>query len=67
MPQAKAKDLRGLPAEEIRKRVGELRTTISELRLKSRQGALEQPHRIQFLKRDVARLLTVLREPSQAP
>ena len=65
MPQTKAKDLRGLPAEDVRKRVGELQATISELRLKSRRGALEQPHRIQFLRRDVARLLTVLREAAR--
>jgi len=57
-----AKEFRALPAAELRQRVSQTRQELDTLRLKARQGALEQPHRIRQLRRDLARILTVLRE-----
>lgn len=57
-----AKEFRVLPAAELRQRVVESKKELELLRVKARQGGLEQPHRIRQLRRDVARMLTVLRE-----
>ncbi|MBI3320463.1 MAG: 50S ribosomal protein L29 [Candidatus Omnitrophica bacterium] len=59
---AQAKELRAVPAVELSQRLTEARKTLTLLRLKARQGALEQPHQIRQLRRDIARLLTVLTE-----
>lgn len=58
----KPKDLRAIPEADLRQRVAEMRKELTVLRLKARQGAVEQPHRIRMMRRDIARMLTVLRE-----
>ena len=57
-----AKEFRALPAAELRQRVAESKKELQTFRIKARQGALEQPHRVRQLRRDVARMLTVLQE-----
>ena len=57
-----AKEFRALPAAELRQRVTESKRELETLRIKARQGGLEQPHRIRQLRRDVARMLTALQE-----
>ncbi len=59
---AKPSELRGMPESELQQRLSESRQELATLRLKARQGATEQPHRIGQLRRDVARMLTVLHE-----
>ncbi len=56
----KMNDVRGLPAPEVRQRVEQLREEIRTIRLKGKQGTVEQPHRIRLMKRDIARCLTAL-------
>ena len=60
----KASEFRALPDGDLRQRLTEVQKELRDLRLKTRQGATEQPHRIGRLRRDVARILTVLREAS---
>ena len=47
---------------ELHQRLAQTRQELFALRLKARQGALEQPHRIQQSKRDIARMMTALRQ-----
>lgn len=56
------KELRTMPAVELRQRLAETQHELSALRLKAHQGPVEQPHRIRQMRRDLARLLTVLAE-----
>jgi len=60
----KTAELRTTPLGELHNRVAEMRKELAGLRLKARQGAVEQPHRIRLIRRDIARLPTVL---AQAP
>lgn len=64
---SKTKDLRPMPEGELRQRVADIRGELVALRLKARSGAVEQPHRIRQMRREVARILTVLRELAQSP
>lgn len=59
---AKASEFRALSDGDLRQRLTGVEKELHDLRLKARQGAVEQPHRISQLQRDVARILTVLRE-----
>ena len=56
------KELRGVPPAELSQRVEQTRREIGAIRLKGKQGVLEQPHRIRLMRRDMARMLTVLNE-----
>ena len=60
------KELRAMPEAELRQRLAQTRKDLSALRLKARQGAVEHPHRIRQTRRDIARMLTALREYAQA-
>lgn len=60
----KAKDLRDMTDEELAKRANELREKLFRLRFKNRLGQLESPGEIRITRRDLARVLTVLREKS---
>lgn len=64
---AQAKELRAMPANELTQKLTESRAALTLLRLKARQGALEQPHQIRQLRRDIARFLTVLAEEKGTP
>ena len=58
----KASDLRQMSEEELVAKLRELRRELFELRFNKELGRLEQPHRFRELRRDIARVLTVLRE-----
>ncbi|MBI3087563.1 MAG: 50S ribosomal protein L29 [Candidatus Omnitrophica bacterium] len=60
-------ELRGLPEAELRQRLAQTRQELVTLRLKAKQGALEQPHRIRQMRRDIARMLTTLHEQVKGP
>jgi len=55
-----------MPAAELHQRMAETRRELTALRLKARQGAVEQPHRIRQMRQDIARILTVLAEQQPA-
>ncbi|WP_041657996.1 50S ribosomal protein L29 [Marinithermus hydrothermalis] len=58
----KPSEIRKLSPAEIRKRVQEKKRELMELRFQASIGQLSQNHRIRETKREIARLLTILRE-----
>jgi large subunit ribosomal protein L29 len=62
MPQAKAKELRELPDEDLLERVESLKEELFNLRFPFATGQLDNPMRIRTVRHDIARLLTVLRQ-----
>ena len=51
--------------EDINKKIVELKNELFEMRMKQATGSLEKPHMINKLRKDVARLKTVLTEKSK--
>lgn len=58
----KADDIRALGDDELRARIAELEEERFRLRFRSATEALEDPLRQRMIRRDVARLQTILRE-----
>ena len=56
----KMKEFQNLTTEEINKKILEIKTELFELRMKQATGTLEKPHMINALRKDVARLKTIL-------
>lgn len=59
---ATAKEMRQLSAEELAKRVNELREALFNQRIKHRTGTLESSAEIGKNRRELARVLTILGE-----
>lgn len=58
----KTSEIRKMSNEEISKKITELKSQIFELRMKQSTGNLDKPHKINELRKTVARLKTVLNE-----
>ena len=58
----KTSEIRKMSKEDINKKIVEIKTELFELRMKQATGSLEKPHMINALRKDVARLKTVLNE-----
>lgn len=58
----KAKDIRNLSAEELNKKVTELKNELFNLRFRLATGQLDNPSSIKMVKRDIARVKTIIRE-----
>ena len=58
----KASEISKMSVEDINKKIAENKTELFELRMKQATGTLDKPHRINALRKDVARLKTVLTE-----
>ena len=59
---SQVKELRALTDQELRQRLDQTRQDLRGLRLKAGGGAVEQPHRIRQMRRNIARMLTMLGE-----
>ena len=57
-----AKDLRALPEPEIHAELEKIRQERWSRRLKAKDGSLQQTHLLPSLKRQIARIQTILRE-----
>ncbi|MEX2504257.1 MAG: 50S ribosomal protein L29 [Egicoccus sp.] len=57
-----ATELRELPDDELRQKLAEGKEELFNLRFQIVTGQLDDPRRIKQVKREVARVLTVLRE-----
>ena len=66
MAHVKAGAMRDMTAEEILQRVGELREELFNLRFRNTMRQLDNPLKIRESRREMARLLTVLREKQLA-
>ena len=62
MARQKAAEMRDLPEEDIRQRLAETKEELFNLRFQNATGQLDNYKRLQVLKRDVARIKTILRE-----
>lgn len=58
----KANQLRDLTDSELRSRESELAERLFSLRIQKVTGQLEKPNKVKDAKRELARVLTVLRE-----
>jgi large subunit ribosomal protein L29 len=58
----RAKEIRELTAEEIQSRIGELEEERFRLNFRSATEPLSDPLRLRWIRKDIARLKTVLRE-----
>ncbi len=63
---ATTKELRELTAEDLQRRADELRGTLFQDQLSMRTGNLDSPAKRTGHRRDLARILTVLTEKTQA-
>ena len=62
----KAEGLRDLSREELANREQELREQLLKLRFQQSTGQIESPQMLRSVRKDIARVLTVLRERSGA-
>lgn len=58
----KVQGLRGLSADELKNKVEDLRGELFNLKFQLATGQIENPMRIRLVRRDIARVLTILRE-----
>ena len=60
--QVSSKEIRDLTNEEINKKIDEVKEELFNLRFSQATGNLENPARINELRKTIARLKTILRE-----
>ena len=60
----KAKDMKSMTVEELNAKLKELKTELFNLRFQHAINQLDNPHKINEVKQDIARVMTVLREKS---
>ena len=58
----KATEIRELSAEQLQAKLKELKEELFNLRFQLAINQLENPHRITAVKRDIARVMTILHE-----
>ncbi len=58
----KAKDLRDMTSPELGQRLNELKGELFSLRFQLATGQLENTSRVKYVKKDLARVKTILRE-----
>lgn len=58
----KVSELRNLSADELKHKEEELRRELFNLKIRNATGQLENSARISLIKRDIARIKTILRE-----
>ena len=66
MAHVKAASIREMNADEIRARVAELREDLFNLHFRNTMKQLDNPLKIRESRREMARLLTVLKEKERA-
>jgi large subunit ribosomal protein L29 len=62
----KPSEMRDLTAEELEQRYDDTRKELFNLRIQQSTGQIEKATRIRVLRRDVARILTLMRERAKA-
>ena len=62
MISLRARDLRGLSADELATKLAETRKELFTIRFQSATGTLENTTRLRQTRRDIARILTVQQE-----
>ena len=62
----KAAELKTLTVEQLNEKLKELKTELFNLRFQHAINQLDNPHKIGDVKKDIARVMTVLREKKEA-
>jgi len=62
----KAEEIRKLKVEELRSKVTDMRDELMKLRFQQVTGQLTDPSRLRHLRRDIARVETILKETERA-
>ena len=62
----KVTEIRELAADELRQRVREMDDQLFRLRIQKSMGQIEAAHKLKSVRRDLARVKTVLREKETA-
>ena len=62
MREVKASEIREMTTEELNRKLDELKEELFNLRFQKATGDIDNPMRIRAVKRDIARVLTILRE-----
>ena len=63
----KPREIRDMTADEMRRKVADLQQELFNLRFQHERGQLENRAKLRQTKRDIARLLTVIRDVSLNP
>ena len=63
----KVTEFRDLSADELQQRAKDMDDQLFRLRIQKSMGQLEAAHKLKALRRDLARVRTVLREKETAP
>lgn len=63
----KPSELRAMTVEELREKEKELRKELFNLRFRLATGELENPMRIRSVRKDIARVLTIITEKMRTP
>ncbi len=58
----KATEMRTMSVEDLQKKLDELKKELFNLRFQNAINQLDNPHKIMDVKRDIARVMTVIRE-----
>lgn len=58
----KTKEIRQMSSEELNKKVVELKAELFNLRFRLATGQLDNPSSIKLVKRDIARVMTIIRQ-----
>lgn len=58
----KAKEMQNMSSEELTKKLGDLKEELFNLRFQHAINQLDNPHRIDDVKKDFARVMTVMRQ-----
>ncbi len=66
MKAMKVEEIRKLAAEEIRTKIADSREEMMKLRFQQVTGQLTDSSRLTYLRRDIARMETILRETERA-
>ena len=66
MPQTKISDIRELSLDELKRKLNELRHESLNLRLQKSTGQLENTARMKVVRREIARVLTIINERTKA-
>jgi large subunit ribosomal protein L29 len=62
----KAKEIRELSTEEMTKKIDQNEEELFNLRFQAKMGQLANPLQLRFIRRDIARINTILKEKAAA-
>jgi large subunit ribosomal protein L29 len=62
----KVKEIREMTVDELKGKAAELRKDLFSLKIQHRMGQVDKPSRLGAMKKDIARVLTVIAEKGRA-